>query len=74
MIKTNHFSHNRIRIIYLFAFIFIFVYSANPQIHTPENGPILIISSYNPDTRNTTQNISEFMMEMAMPIRIRICK
>ncbi len=63
MIKTNHFSHNRIRIIYLFAFIFIFVYSANPQIHTPENGPILIISSYNPDTRNTTQNISEFMDE-----------
>lgn len=25
--------------------------------------PILIISSYNPDTRNTTQNISEFMEE-----------
>ncbi|MFQ9020996.1 MAG: hypothetical protein ACLR6J_05805 [Parabacteroides merdae] len=24
---------------------------------------ILIISSYNPDTRNTTQNISEFMEE-----------
>lgn len=28
-----------------------------------ENSPILIISSYNPDTRNTTQNISEFMEE-----------
>ena len=29
-----------------------------------DNGsPILIISSYNPDTRNTTQNISEFMDE-----------
>ena len=28
-----------------------------------ENNPILIISSYNPDTRNTTQNISEFMEE-----------
>lgn len=25
--------------------------------------PILIISSYNPDTRNTTQNISDFMEE-----------
>lgn len=28
-----------------------------------DNSPILIISSYNPDTRNTTQNISEFMEE-----------
>lgn len=28
-----------------------------------EAHPILIISSYNPDTRNTTQNISEFMEE-----------
>lgn len=28
-----------------------------------ENHPILIISSYNPDTRNTTRNISEFMEE-----------
>lgn len=28
---------------------------------TDNAGPILIISSYNPDTRNTTANISEFM-------------
>lgn len=28
-----------------------------------ESHPILIISSYNPDTRNTTRNISEFMEE-----------
>lgn len=33
------------------------------QLHADENNPILIISSYNPDTRNTTQNISEFMEE-----------
>ena len=33
------------------------------QVHADENNPILIISSYNPDTRNTTQNISEFMEE-----------
>lgn len=31
--------------------------------YAEENQPILIISSYNPDTRNTTQNISEFMEE-----------
>ena len=31
------------------------------RVHADENNPILIISSYNPDTRNTTQNISEFM-------------
>ena len=30
---------------------------------TDNAGPILIISSYNPDTRNTTANISEFMEE-----------
>ena len=39
-----------------------------PTLHMPgsmlmKNNPILIISSYNPDTRNTTQNISEFMEE-----------
>ena len=33
------------------------------RVHADENNPILIISSYNPDTRNTTQNISEFMEE-----------
>lgn len=33
------------------------------QAYADENNPILIISSYNPDTRNTTQNISEFMEE-----------
>ena len=33
------------------------------RVHVDENNPILIISSYNPDTRNTTQNISEFMEE-----------
>ncbi len=31
--------------------------------HAEDTHPILIISSYNPDTRNTTQNISEFMEE-----------
>ena len=36
------------------------------QVHADENNPILIISSYNPDTRNTTQNISEFMEEYKM--------
>lgn len=33
------------------------------RVHADENNPILITSSYNPDTRNTTQNISEFMEE-----------
>mgnify|MGYP001528836461 FL=1 len=33
------------------------------RVHADENNPILIISSYNTDTRNTTQNISEFMEE-----------
>lgn len=33
------------------------------RVHADENNPILIISSHNPDTRNTTQNISEFMEE-----------
>ena len=33
------------------------------RVHADENNPILIISSYKPDTRNTTQNISEFMEE-----------
>ena len=33
------------------------------RVHADENNPILIISSYTPDTRNTTQNISEFMEE-----------
>ena len=33
------------------------------RVHADENNPILFISSYNPDTRNTTQNISEFMEE-----------
>lgn len=32
-------------------------------VHAEDPHPILIISSYNPDTRNTTQNISEFMDE-----------
>lgn len=32
-------------------------------VRADETHPILIISSYNPDTRNTTQNISEFMEE-----------
>ena len=33
------------------------------RVHADENNPILIISSYKPDPRNTTQNISEFMEE-----------
>lgn len=32
-------------------------------VHAEDTHPILLISSYNPDTRNTTQNISEFMEE-----------
>ena len=41
----------------------IFFHCHMPTLHMPvhadENNPILIISSYNPDTRNTTQNISD---------------
>lgn len=37
--------------------------SFNTPLHAEDVNPILIISSYNPDTRNTTQNISEFMEE-----------
>lgn len=33
------------------------------SVRADEGHPILIISSYNPDTRNTTRNISEFMEE-----------
>lgn len=33
------------------------------HLHADNAGPVLIISSYNPDTRNTTANISEFMEE-----------
>lgn len=32
-------------------------------VRADENHPILIISSYNPDTHNTTRNISDFMEE-----------
>ncbi len=63
MTKAVHYSYNKIRFIYLFVIISVFAHSANNQIYTPENDMILIISSYNPDTHNVTQNISEFMDE-----------
>jgi len=63
MTKAVHYSYNKIRFIYLFVIISVFAHSANNQIYTPENDMILIISSYNPDTHNITQNISEFMDE-----------
>lgn len=47
-------------------FIFLIVLSMVTSFHLyaiDNAGPILIISSYNPDTRNTTANISEFMEE-----------
>lgn len=37
--------------------------SFSTPLQAEDVNPILIISSYNPDTRNTTQNISEFMEE-----------
>lgn len=51
-------------ITYQIQTIFLFVclsWAAPTQAN--ESHPILIISSYNPDTRNTTQNISGFMEE-----------
>ncbi|MDD4590951.1 MAG: HAMP domain-containing sensor histidine kinase [Parabacteroides sp.] len=63
MTKAVHYLYNKIRFIYLFVIISVFAHSVNPQIYTHENGTILIISSYNPDTHNITQNISEFMDE-----------
>jgi len=63
MTKAVHYLYNKIRFIYLFVIISVFAHSVNHQIYTHENGTILIISSYNPDTHNITQNISEFMDE-----------
>lgn len=46
----------------LICFVIIILCTALP-VHAHEEHCILIISSYNPDTRNTTQNISEFIDE-----------
>ena len=43
--------------------IFIICLLLSYNAYAGKDNPILIISSYNPDTRNTTQNISEFMEE-----------
>ena len=51
---------------YYIRFVLFIVLSLVFSFHlyaTDNAGPILIISSYNPDTRNTTANISEFMEE-----------
>lgn len=51
-------------IIYLIQILLMFAgLSWSAPILADETRPILIISSYNPDTRNTTQNISGFMEE-----------
>lgn len=48
---------------YLQVIITIICLHVAEDAYADNNNPILIISSYNPDTRNTTQNISEFMDE-----------
>ena len=48
-----------IRILFILVCLLLTV----PGYAEDDTHPILIISSYNPDTRNTTQNISEFMEE-----------
>lgn len=48
---------------YLKITIWIICLLVSYAVRADETHPILIISSYNPDTRNTTQNISEFMEE-----------
>lgn len=47
-----------LRLVLLFVYLLI-----TGHVQASDTHPILIISSYNPDTRNTTQNISEFMEE-----------
>ena len=44
-------------------FLFLLLLFAAIHVHADTDSRILIISSYNPDTRNTTQNISEFIDE-----------
>ena len=53
--------YNRKHIGLFFSIVICLLFTCH--LHADENNPILIISSYNPDTRNTTRNISEFMEE-----------
>ncbi|MDR0428866.1 MAG: response regulator [Tannerellaceae bacterium] len=49
---------------YLLLVVFsLFLFAASPPIFANKESRILIISSYNPDTKNTTQNITEFLDE-----------
>lgn len=48
---------------HLYFILFILFLFVTPPVYANEESRILIISSYNPDTRNTTQNISEFLDE-----------
>lgn len=50
------------RIKYCFAILYI-VFAVFSPVHAVEENPILIISSYNPDSHNTATNISEFIEE-----------
>lgn len=46
-----------------YSMLIIACFALFSPLRADESHPILIISSYNPDTRNTTRNISEFMEE-----------
>jgi len=48
---------------YSLLVLFILFAFTTPSVYANEESRILIISSYNPDTKNTTQNISEFLDE-----------
>lgn len=58
-LSTTKYIRNLIR----YAFLLIGCLLSAHSLRADESHPILIISSYNPDTRNTTRNISEFMEE-----------
>lgn len=59
--RTINFGNIRFHIQILLTLLVCISFSVSAQ--AEDVNPILIISSYNPDTRNTTQNISEFMEE-----------
>lgn len=59
--RTINFGNIRFHIQILLTLLVCISFSVSSQ--AEDVNPILIISSYNPDTRNTTQNISEFMEE-----------
>lgn len=58
-LSTTKYIQNLIR----YALLIIGCVLSAHSLRADESHPILIISSYNPDTRNTTRNISEFMEE-----------